>query len=71
MTEPLFGSLIIHPNERTDDVVRLLSIACAEAKRKEGSKETIIVRALVFVSQLGIYLAVYEKPSLRLGRVRR
>jgi hypothetical protein len=38
----------------------LLAIARAEACRREQTKVNPTVRALVFVAELGVYVAVYQ-----------
>jgi len=53
-------ALVISPNERTVDFGSLLAIARAEACRREKVKVNPAVRALVFVAELGVYVAVYE-----------
>jgi hypothetical protein len=53
-------ALVISPNERTADFGCLLAIARAEACRREHVKDNPLVRALVFVAELGVYVAVYQ-----------
>ena len=62
LEEKLLSALVIHPNERTGDIRRLVNIASAEAKRKEKTRENIVVRALLYVPELQVFVAVYEKP---------
>ena len=40
-----------------------LAIARAEACRREQVKVNPTVRALVYVAELGVYVAVYEAPE--------
>ncbi len=56
----MLKALVISPNERTVDFGCLLAIARAEACRREQVKVKPPVRAVVFVAELGVYVAVYE-----------
>jgi hypothetical protein len=56
----LLKALVISPNEKTVEFGCLLAIARAEACRREGVRVNPRVRALVFVAELGVYVAVYE-----------
>ncbi len=56
----MLKALVITPNEKTIDVGSLLAIARSEACRREHTQENPIVRAMVFVPELGVYVAVYE-----------
>lgn len=62
MSEKLLETLCIYPNERTNDVRRLVNIASTQAKRKEKTQKDIVIRAIVYVPELDIYVAVYESP---------
>jgi hypothetical protein len=53
-------ALVISPNEKTVDLGSLLAVARAEACRREHVVVNPTVRALVFVAEIGIYVAVYE-----------
>jgi hypothetical protein len=53
-------ALVISPNEKTVDLGSLLAIARSEACRREQVQVNPTVRALVFVAELGVYVAVYE-----------
>ena len=59
----MFKALVITPNEKTGEIGSLIAIARNEARRREQSKENPPVRALQFVPELGIYVAVYEAPE--------
>jgi len=59
----LLRALVISPNERTVDVGCLLAVARAEACRREHVAVNPTVRALVFVAEVGVYVAVYEAPE--------
>ena len=56
----MLKALVISPNAATDDLGCLLAIARAEACRREHVKVNPTVRALVFVAELGVYVAVYQ-----------
>jgi hypothetical protein len=53
-------ALVISPNDKTLDVGSVLAIARAEACKREQVVVNPTVRALVFVAEIGIYVAVYE-----------
>jgi hypothetical protein len=56
----LFKALVITPNDKTVDLGSLLAIARSEACKREQVSVNPPVRALVFVAELGVYVAVYE-----------
>jgi hypothetical protein len=56
----LFKALVIVPNEKTAEFGSLLAIARSEACKRERVGVNPPVRALVFVAELGVYVAVYE-----------
>ena len=56
----MLKALVIFANERTCDLGVLLAIARSEACRREHTSVNPVVRALVFVAELGVYVAVYE-----------
>lgn len=58
--KPMLKALVITPNERTLDVGSLLAVARAEACKREHVLVNPTVRALVFVPELAVYVAVYE-----------
>jgi len=53
-------ALVIAPNERTFDFGDLLAIARSEACRREHTSVNPTVKALVFVAEVGVYVAVYQ-----------
>ena len=59
----MFKAIVITPNERTVDFGSLLAVARAEACRREHVAVNPPVRALVFVAELGVYVAVYEATN--------
>jgi hypothetical protein len=59
-------AIVIFPNEKTTDLGCLLAIARKEACRREHVSVNPTVRALVFVAEVGVYVAVYEAPNTQL-----
>ena len=59
----MLKALVVCPNERTVDFGCLLAIARAEACRREHVTVNPPVRTLVFVAELGVYVAIYEAPN--------
>jgi hypothetical protein len=56
----LLKALVVSPNERTVDFGSLLAVARSEACRREHVSVNPTIRALVFVAELRVYVAVYE-----------
>jgi hypothetical protein len=56
----MLKALVLTPNEKTTEVGSILAIARAEACRREQVRVNPTVRALVFVAEVGVYVAVYE-----------
>ena len=56
----MLKALVIVPNKKTSDAGDLLAIARAEARKREHSQHNPPIRSLIFVSELGVYVAVYE-----------
>lgn len=56
----MLKALVISPNNITVDFGSLLAIARAEACRREQVNVNPPIKALVFVAELGVYVAVYE-----------
>jgi hypothetical protein len=56
----LLKALVITPNQKTAEFGSLLAVARAEARRREHSDVNPPIRALSFLSELGVYVAVYE-----------
>ena len=66
----MLKALVISPNDRTVDLGCLLAIARSEACRREHVRVNPTVRCLVFVPEVGVYVAIYEaveksKPELK------
>ena len=56
----MLKALVITPNEKTVDLGSLLAIARSEACKRECVRVNTFGRALVFVAEVGVYVAVYE-----------
>ena len=56
----MLKAIVISPNQKTVDLGSLLAIARSEACRREHSDMNPPIRALRFLSELGVYVAVYE-----------
>jgi hypothetical protein len=56
----MLKAIVITPNQKTVDFGSLLAIARSEACRRECVGMNPVVRALVFVAELGVHVAVYE-----------
>ncbi len=63
-------AVVIRPNEKTAEFGSILAVARAEARRREQSRENPPVRALKYVPELGVYVAVYEAPDKSAQSVR-
>ena len=59
----MFKALVIVPNANTQDIGALLAVARAEARKREQADQNPTVRSLLFVPELGVYVAVYETPA--------
>jgi hypothetical protein len=53
-------ALVISPNQKTAEFGSLLAIARASARKRENSQENPPIRALQFIAELGVFVAVYE-----------
>jgi hypothetical protein len=56
----LLKALVIAPNEKTIEFGSLLAVARAEARKREHSQENPPIRALQYVAELEVFVAVYE-----------
>ena len=56
----MLKSLVIIPNSRTKELGSILQIARCEARKREHVKDNPPIRSLLFVPELGVYVAVYE-----------
>jgi hypothetical protein len=56
----VFKAIVVCPNERTVDLGCLLAIARAEACRREHTRVNPTIRTLVYVAEVGVYVALYQ-----------
>ena len=56
----MLKALVIAPNEKTVEYGSLLAVARAEARKREHSDVNPPIRALQFVPELNVYVALYE-----------
>jgi hypothetical protein len=56
----MLKALVIIPNSQTKEFGSLLAVARAEARKREHSDKSPPIRALRFLPELGVYVAVYE-----------
>jgi hypothetical protein len=57
---PLYKALVISPNEKTTEVGTLLAVARDAARKRENTQINPPIRALHFIAELGVYVAIYE-----------
>ena len=60
----MFRALVITPNKNTTEVGSVLAVARAEARKREKIGVNPPIRALHFLPEIGIYVAVYESPQM-------
>ena len=56
----MLKALVIMPNEKTTEVGALLAVARDVARRREDAQTNPPIRALHFIAELGVFVAVYE-----------
>jgi hypothetical protein len=56
----MLKAIVVIPNRGTVDFGSLLAVVRSEACKREHTSVNPTVRALVFVAELGVYVAVYE-----------
>ena len=56
----MFKALVIMPNDKTSEVGALLAVARDAARKREGIQTNPPIRALHFIAELGVFIAVYE-----------
>ena len=54
----MLKALVIIPNEKTGEIGCLLAVARAEARKREHADKNPPIRALKFLPELGVYVAV-------------
>ncbi len=71
----MLKALVLHPGN-TSDLNALLHIAGCEVQKKEHTHKRVEIKALRYIPELKIYVAIYEKPQkhrppdVRQGKVR-
>ena len=61
----MLKALVIIPNVKTKEYGSLLAVARAEARKREHADKNPPIRALKFLPELGVYVAVYETCGAR------
>lgn len=56
---------MIIPNSRTKEIGDLYAVARAEARKREHTRDGPPIRALVFVPEVGVYVALYEAKGVQ------
>lgn len=63
----MLRALVIMPNRRTTELGDLLAIARSEAQKREHTHRNLEIKALTFIAQLEVFVAVYEVPDGKRG----
>ena len=58
-------AFVINKNERVKSQGDLLQIARAVAKTIEHTKHNIPIQAIIYVAELDVFVALYEKPEFK------
>ena len=61
----MLKALVILPNEKTTEVGSLLAVARSEARKREHTNDNPPIRALHYLPEIGVYIAVYEVPEIK------
>lgn len=56
----LLKALVITVNDKTKEVGSILAVARDVARRREDSQTNPPIRALHFIAELGVFVAIYE-----------
>ena len=56
----MLKALVIMPNEKTSEVGSLLAVARDAARKREDTQTNPPIRALHFIAELGVFVAIYE-----------
>jgi len=59
----ILKALIIYPNARIRDYGDLLQIARADGKRAFQTDENVVVKAIVWVAECNVWVALCELPQ--------
>jgi len=65
----MLKALVITPNEKITEFGSLLAIARSETRKREHSEQNPPIRALVFVADVRVYVAVYEVSESSLKNI--
>ena len=63
-------ALVLMPNEKTADIGSLLAIARDAARRRENIQINPPIRALRYVAELSVFIAVYEVAETKGGNAK-
>lgn len=56
----MLKALVIMPNEKTKEIGSILAVARDTARKRENSSINPPIRALQFIAELEVFVAVYE-----------
>jgi hypothetical protein len=56
----MLKALVIMPNEKTKEIGSILAVARDTARKRENSTINPPIRALQFIAELEVFVAVYE-----------
>jgi hypothetical protein len=56
----MLKALVVMPNENTKEIGSILAVARDAARKREKSQSNPPIRALQFIAELGVFVAVYE-----------
>jgi hypothetical protein len=56
----MLKALVISPNDKTTEHGSLLAIARTEARKREHIEQNPPIRALHFLPEINVYIAIYE-----------
>ncbi len=65
MVEEFLKALVVYPNKKTEEIRSLINIACSVAKKIERTSEDICVKAIKYVPEVGVFVAIYVPPDKR------
>ena len=67
VNKQMLRACVIIKNERVKSHGDLLAISRSVAKTVEQSKSNIAIKAIIYVPELDVHLAIYEKPMKHKG----
>jgi len=69
----MLKAIVVLANQRTRDLNDILHIAASEIQKREHIHKRVKIKALKFIPECGVYVAIYEKcsdsPGVRQGTV--